>query len=222
MGSSVVVIASEPKLHERLVALLRAGDFDVVVRDGSNPLDVPSAFDAAVVACPATDPTPLLREASVAFPGSRVVAVLPTVLRHAVRRTLRAGASALVRLEDIDTTLVLAVESACAGQLSVPFDLADGLEKPILSSREKQILGMVVMGMTNGQIARRLFLAESTVKSHMSSIFAELGVASRKEAAALVLDPDEGLGLGILAISEEPSIPTPGAARAGTREETAA
>ncbi len=44
-------------------------------------------------------------------------------------------------------------------------------------------------GSTNALIARELGLAESTIKSHLSSAFAKLGVASRAEAAALILDP---------------------------------
>lgn len=203
MRSSVVVIAAEPDARDHLVALLSARDF-VVVADGWDPMDVAASSDAAVVVCPATDPAPLLRETAQTLPNAHIIAVLPTVSRHSVRRTIRAGACAIVSLESVDTTLVVAIQSACAGQLSIPLDFSDEVEKPILSSREKQILGMVVMGFTNGQVARRLYLAESTVKSHMSSIFGKLGVCSRKEAAALVLDPEQGLGMGILSISDDP------------------
>ena len=203
MRSSVVVIAAEPDARDHLVALLSARDF-VVVADGWDPMDVTSSSDAAVVVCPATDAAPLLRETSQMLPDAHIIAVLPAVSRHSVRRTLRAGACAIVSFDSVDTTLVVAIQSACAGQLSIPLDFSDEVEKPILSSREKQILGMVVMGFTNGQVARRLYLAESTVKSHMSSIFGKLGVCSRKEAAALVLDPEQGLGMGILSISDEP------------------
>jgi DNA-binding NarL/FixJ family response regulator len=66
-----------------------------------------------------------------------------------------------------------------------------------LTSREKQILTLVVAGLTNSQIASELFLAESTVKSHLSSAFAKLGVSSRSEAVAVILDPERGPGLGI-------------------------
>ena len=52
-------------------------------------------------------------------------------------------------------------------------------------------------GLTNREIADRLFLAESTVKTHVGSIFGKLGVKSRSEAAALVLDPDAKLGVGL-------------------------
>jgi DNA-binding NarL/FixJ family response regulator len=56
------------------------------------------------------------------------------------------------------------------------------------------------MGFTNQEIANKLLLAESTVKSHLTSIFSKLGVRGRSEAAALVLDPTSGLGTGVLAI----------------------
>jgi hypothetical protein len=67
--------------------------------------------------------------------------------------------------------------------------------------REKQILGMVVMGFTNADIAAELYLAESTVKSHLSSAYPKLGVRSRRQATALILDPTQGLGPGIFAIA---------------------
>ena len=51
-------------------------------------------------------------------------------------------------------------------------------------------------GLTNAQIAGKLFLAESTVKSHLSSSFTKLGVSSRYEAATLILDPERGRRLG--------------------------
>ena len=58
-------------------------------------------------------------------------------------------------------------------------------------------------GCTNAQIADELFLAESTVKSHLSSAFSKLGVSSRNEAATMILDPDRGRGLGIAKIAPE-------------------
>ena len=70
-----------------------------------------------------------------------------------------------------------------------------------LSYREKQILGLVVLGFTNREIADKLFLAESTVKTHLSSSFAKLDAHSRSEAAARILDPEAGYGVGILAIA---------------------
>jgi DNA-binding NarL/FixJ family response regulator len=70
--------------------------------------------------------------------------------------------------------------------------------KPAFSHREKQVLALVVKGLANRQIASELFLAESTVKSHLGSAFQKLGVHSRNEAAALLVDPEEGLGAAVL------------------------
>jgi DNA-binding NarL/FixJ family response regulator len=83
------------------------------------------------------------------------------------------------------------------------------VEKPAFSHREKQVLRLVADGLTNSEIAERLFLSESTVKSHLSTAFAKLGVRSRKEAAALVLDPEGALGAILLDAGE----PTPAGAR---------
>ena len=90
-----------------------------------------------------------------------------------------------------------------AGQVVVPHGVRNAVRRPMLSPREKQILGMVVMGFTNQEIAARLHLAPSTIKSHLGTMFVELGVRSRKEAADLVLDPSAGLGTGILRITPE-------------------
>ena len=74
-----------------------------------------------------------------------------------------------------------------------PRDARGLIAKPTFSHREKEVLSLVVDGLTNREIAGRLFLAESTVKSHLMAAFAKLGVRSRKDAAALLLDPQEGL-----------------------------
>jgi hypothetical protein len=60
------------------------------------------------------------------------------------------------------------------------------------------ILELIALGHTNNQIASRLFLAESTVKTHVSACFRKLGVTSRAEAAAVVLDPQSAIELGVV------------------------
>jgi len=61
-----------------------------------------------------------------------------------------------------------------------------------LSARERQILELVAQGLDNPQIAERLFLAEKTVRNHITSIFGKLDVQSR--AQAIVRARDAGLG----------------------------
>jgi DNA-binding NarL/FixJ family response regulator len=145
-----------------------------------------------------------LRAVAEANAGARIVAAMPTDASNvALRRALLAGASGLVLDGDIDVALVATARAVVAGQLAVPSALVRQIAPRPLSYREKQILGLVVMGFTNRQIADKLFLAESTVKTHLSSSFAKLDVRSRSEAAARILDPEEGYGAGILAIVDE-------------------
>ena len=54
---------------------------------------------------------------------------------------------------------------------------------PTLSEREMQVLASLMAGKTNREIGRELFIAESTVKAHVTSIFLKLGVSTRVEAA---------------------------------------
>lgn len=121
------------------------------------------------------------------------VIVSPDAHGAALRRALSAGASGLVLDTDIDSALAAAVRAVAANQTCVPRALKIAVDKPTLSHREREVLKLAVSGRTNGEIAATLCLAESTVKSHLSAAFHRLGVRSRREAATLVLDPDEGL-----------------------------
>jgi DNA-binding NarL/FixJ family response regulator len=110
-----------------------------------------------------------------------------------IRQAVNAGADGVVYEAELETTLAPATQAVLVGHVSLPRRFHRCVVKPVFSHREKQVLGMVVRGYGNRQIADRLFLAESTVKSHLSTAFQKLGVRSRKEAAALLMDPEEGL-----------------------------
>jgi DNA-binding NarL/FixJ family response regulator len=119
-----------------------------------------------------------------------------------MKAALRAGAAGLVRESDVAASLAGTVRAVSGGQLAVPLELGRQIERPILSRRQKQVLGLVVLGLSNGEIAAKLHLSEHTVKCHLYASFRKLGVNSRGEAVSLILDPDEGFGTGILTISE--------------------
>lgn len=133
-----------------------------------------------------------------------VVVICPTIERWEVRAVLSAGAAGVVLEEEMAGALGPCLQAVRVGQVCVPKHHGRQIAPPALSMREKQILGLVVMGYMNGQIAEQLFLAESTVKSHLSSAFGKLGVRSRNEAVNLILDSKRGLGMGILALGGEP------------------
>lgn len=138
------------------------------------------------------------------FAQTPLTVICSRVERWTVRAVLSAGASGVILTVDLDSALGPCVKAMQAGQICVPRAFRGQIEPPALSSREKQILGLVVMSYTNSQIAQHLFLAESTVKSHLSSAFGKLGVRSRNEAVDLILDRERGLGIGILALGGEP------------------
>ncbi len=119
--------------------------------------------------------------------------------RALVRDLVGRGVMAVVPASRAEDALAVSVEATLAGQISLPAEIG-GAARPMLTVREKQVLAMVVLSFTNGEIAQKLYVSESTVKSHLSSAFAKLGVRSRSAAAEAILDPVNGLGTGILAI----------------------
>jgi len=139
-----------------------------------------------------------------AIEHARVVVICPEIERWDVRAVLGVGAAGIVLEREMAGTLGPCLHAVRVGQICVPRQQWRQIAPPALSSREKQILGLVVMGYMNSQIAERLFLAESTVKSHLSSAFGKLGVRSRNEAVNLILDSERGLGMGILALGGQP------------------
>lgn len=132
----------------------------------------------------------LLRNLRPALP---VVFVCQTDDRATVRRALRSGVYGFVSYANLDAGLQPTIEAALAGRLAIPQSIRTRIAWGTFSLREKQVLQLVAGGLTNAEIACQLFLSESTVKSHLSSSFRKLGVSSRAEAAAAVLDPDAGL-----------------------------
>jgi DNA-binding NarL/FixJ family response regulator len=142
-----------------------------------------------------------LSDARELLPGTPIVALAPLADPRAVRWAVDKGADGVVWETRIEDALRPTVEAVCAGQLVVPGDARRQTHPPELTTREKQVLSLVVMGLSNGEIAGQLYLTESTVKSHLGTAFRKLGVRSRAEAARLVADPERGFGTGILAIT---------------------
>jgi DNA-binding NarL/FixJ family response regulator len=127
-------------------------------------------------------------------PDPAIVVISPPATGTGVRRVLDAGADALVFEPELERTLATTVRAVSIGQSAVPRKFLASVEKPVLSHRENEVLALVRGGLTNAEIAERLFLAESTVKSHLSSIFTKFGVRSRKEVAAAFAEGDHAVG----------------------------
>lgn len=150
---------------------------------------------------------PAVRALNRIGPETRIVVIARDGRGVLARQALNAGAAAFVSEQD-PATLGPAVRAVAAGFVCAPRATRRLVAKPTFSHREKQVLELLVAGLTNRQIAARLFLAESTVKTHVAAAFDKLGVRSRKDAAAILLDPAEDLAATAL-----PSQPDPRRAR---------
>jgi DNA-binding NarL/FixJ family response regulator len=149
-----------------------------------------------------------VRVAAEAHPEARILAVMPANAPNAsLRRALLAGAKGIIFDGDLDRALVATARALLAGQLAVPSGLSRQIAPRPLSYREKQILRLVVLGSTNREIADKLYLAESTVKTHLSSAFRKLDARSRSEAVSRILDPEAGYGVGFLAFADGSALP---------------
>jgi DNA-binding NarL/FixJ family response regulator len=156
-----------------------------------------------VVYCESVSPEQLerLKELKHDSPDLPIVVVCESADRRSVRRLLDGGIDGFVFADQLEVALLPSVAAVFAGQMVVPRDMRDSVERPSLSTRERQILAMVVIGLTNQEIGARMFLAESTVKSHLSSAYNKLGVRSRSEAVAVIMDRPDSLGTGIAAVA---------------------
>ena len=134
--------------------------------------------------------------------GVPIVLVLPTVSRADVREAFAAGADGIVLEGTVEVSLEPTLYAVLAGQLVLPPTGRAHLAPPVFSAREKQVLGLVVLGLSNVDVAANLRITEATVKSHLTACFRKLGVRNRNAAVARILDPHEGLGVGILSLAE--------------------
>jgi DNA-binding NarL/FixJ family response regulator len=207
---ALIVCANNIDLHSRVEHALAAEDLRV--RDSvTDPAAITDLeLDSATIVifvCDADKPREMaaLRRLRRDAPDPAIVLISPPSTGTAVRRVLDAGADALVFDIELERTLATTVRAVSIGQSAVPRKFLAGVERPVLSHRENEVLTLVRCGLTNAEIAEKLFLAESTVKSHLSSIFTKFGVRSRKEVAAAFADGDHANGERVvLAAEREP------------------
>jgi DNA-binding NarL/FixJ family response regulator len=199
VGHSVRVLSLAEGGYTRVVRLLDAAGI-AVTQVARSADDLDSTDGIVVIVFEESPPAKLLRQLIQRFRDCRVVIISSSSSSSAVRCAVDAGAAAFVTLEAAASALIPSLDAVAAGQLAIPLSSRREMLPMTLTTREKQVLALVVMGLQNGEIAAKLYLAESTVKSHLSSAFSKLGVRSRNEAVAVILDVESRAGLGILTI----------------------
>jgi DNA-binding NarL/FixJ family response regulator len=125
-----------------------------------------------------------------AAPGATILVFGLQLDLALARDALQAGARGFIHARMKPEQLVRAVKVAVGGEMVAPRELLEALilndqiaDLDMLSARQRETLELVGEGLSNAQIAGRLFLSESTVKQHLRAAYKTLGVKNRTQAA---------------------------------------
>ncbi|MGV9381050.1 response regulator [Nonomuraea sp. NPDC003707] len=205
----VLVVDDQQLMREGLVALLDlVDDVDVVgdAGDGEQALRLVAELRPDVVLMdlrmPVMDGVEATRRIARAHPEVAVVVLTTYDDDRSVDSALLAGACGYLTKDAGRAEIAAALRSAAAGQSTfsgaVSRRLVDALSRaappPVsacpdgLTVREVEVLRLVARGMSNAEIGSALFIAETTVKTHINNAFAKIGVRNRTEAAAYARD----------------------------------
>ena len=176
-----IVLAGEAANGEEAVQLCTRLQPDMVLMDMMMPdMDGIMTTSAILRVCPKT----------------QVIALTSFYDQKLVKEAFEAGAAGYLLKDVSGKDLIEAIREARAGRPALSPEAAKALIsyalKPIapihgLTKREMQVLSMMAQGLNNKQIAGKLFVSGSTVKSQVSSILSKFGVSSRTEAVSLAL-----------------------------------
>jgi DNA-binding NarL/FixJ family response regulator len=129
------------------------------------------------------------------FAGIPILVIADTLLAGEVQEVIRSGARGYLPKTAGADQLIPTVDLILAGCTCVPAEMLPATNAPdatppwlaALTPRESDILRSVGRGLSNKEIARKLGLAEVTIKLHLSAIFRKMTVRSRTEAAVLAV-----------------------------------
>ena len=204
MSERIIVADDHPLTRDALASLLGRNGFDVVgeAADGAEAIELASSTQPDLVlldlSMPGMDGLTALPRLRAAAPDCEVVVLTASGTEDNLLAAIRAGAAGyLLKSEPPDRIVsflrgVVGGEAALSGSVArrlleqvrdgrlgggVPDDIAEAL-----SARELEVLLLLDEHHSTDDIARRLFISEHTVRSHVKSLLRKLGVSSRREA----------------------------------------
>ena len=146
-----------------------------------------------------------LRELTTDGGATKIIILTAAIEKAQIVQALQAGAKGIILKESATQLLLKGIRSVMAGQYWVGReavnDIVDYLKSTAagaqadsqaknygLTKREMEILGTIVAGFTNKEIAKKFNLSEDTVKHHLTNIFDKVGVSSRLELALFAIN----------------------------------
>lgn len=199
----VLLVDDHEMVRRGLATMLRAfDDMDLVgeAEDGKQAIHLCAQLMPDVVLMdlemPVIDGIAATNTIHKRFPNIHIIALTSFSEKELIRDALKAGAIGYLLKNVPIQQLVDAIRAAYKGKptlapeaTQVLINAATKTKSPgiDLTPRERETLALLVEGLSNPEIAIRLSLSRSTVKSHVSNLFGKLGVASRTEAVAVAL-----------------------------------
>jgi DNA-binding NarL/FixJ family response regulator len=193
----------------------REPDFEVVAEGATfsegEQIIAESALDVLMVdlRLPDGHGLGLVRSARAQHPEMGIVVLTMYAGDQQLFDALEAGASAFVpKSAPAEDIVAAARHAAAAPQSFTAADLADAMQRrfssdrPQLSPREREVLGLLADGLSVAQISRQLFISDSTTKTHISKLYEKLGAGNRAQALMSALrlgfldgaNPEDGPG----------------------------
>jgi DNA-binding NarL/FixJ family response regulator len=197
----VLVADDHPVVRSGIVALLAAaGDIEVVGEavDGQDAVEKALALEPQLVLMdlrmPRLDGDEATAKILAAKPGIRVVVLTTYESDASILTAIEAGASGYLLKAAPQEEILAGIRSVARGEVALAPSIAALLVRRVktpavtLSARETEVLGLVAQGLSNPAIAKKLYLGEATVKTHLLHAFEKLEVNDRTRAVTKAME----------------------------------
>ena len=199
MTVRVLVVDDQELVRTGFRLILEAQDDIEVVGEAIDGADAIRRFEALSpdvvvmdVRMPGMDGLEATKILTSKVPETSVLIFTAYSERSLLARGLESGAKGYILKEAPHATLLRAIEKVAGGESFVdpalmPAFLTGKEQNEMLTSREREILQLLADGMSNADVAARLFISQETVKSHVRHILAKLEADTRTHAVAIAL-----------------------------------